>query len=423
MGLFSRRGAAWNLSGVEERSLPVRDSHTLLAGPAHWPYSPYSSPSRAPLTPEASLCLADVLACVRVLAGAASTLPLNAYRRGAGGARVPDTGPLAALLQRPSATQTPSSFISTVVAHLALTGNAYVGLYRPASGGAVAQLVPLDPAIVVPSLEYGVPRFTLTSPAGTSVHGADEVIHIRGLSLDGLVGLSPIRLARESLAHASALAAHSTAFAQNGARVGAVLSAPGVEGPDTLERLEAKWESRAGSPTQSGAVVMVAGDVKYHPLGLTMADADWIATRQLSSQEVCRVFGVHPAKIGVSAGDSLTYSTQESADIDFAKYALGPHLAAIEQALSLSEALSPGDTFCEFDLVRLLRGDSAARTAYYAGALGGGWMTPNEIRAAENLPPLPGGDKLPHVAAGGPQISSPAIAPPAPPNLPLEPSP
>jgi HK97 family phage portal protein len=384
--MFSRRSRD---DGVEDRAL---DAQTVP------PSMLTSTPGGASVTPSTAMGIADAYACIRALADAAASLPLHSYRRtDAGRERL--EGGTADLLTSPAPATTQANLVGQMVAHLNLFGNAYVGKFRNAAGQ-VDQIAMLHPERVVPELRAGRPIYAvLDGQGGRTVHGVDDITHIKALSIDGLVGLSPVRQCRIALGLSQTLQEHASSFFENGARPAGILRLnrfgtppPGVasgEGTDDLQTLRDAWNVSHRGPRNAHRVAVVSGEVEFIPLSMPMDDVEFLEQRKLSAVEVARVFRVPPHIIGASSGDSLTYSTVESQALDFVKFSLRPFLVTIEQALSADRDLFGPRTYCEFLLSALLRADSKTRADVYAQALDPitGWMDVDEVRALENLPP------------------------------------
>lgn len=335
-----------------------------------------------------ALGLADVFACVRVLAESAASLPLHVYRRTDDGRERVTGGGLRSLIERPAPAVTTASLVGALVGHLTLHGNAFVGKYRD-PGGVIEQLGLLDPARVQVKIEAGAPVYELATDKGMRRHGPADVLHVRApLSVDGIIGLAPIRVVREALTLADALAVHARTFAQNAGRPSGVLKIAGHASVDQAEHLKASFTARHGGPTRAGGIAVIEGDLDFTPLSVPLADAQFVEQRQLSTAEVARVFRVPPWMIGAPAGDSLTYANTEQQAAAFVTFSLRPWLVAIEQALSADADLAPGALYVEFVLDALLRGDSKTRAEVYRLALDPvtGWMSRPEVRGLENLP-------------------------------------
>lgn len=358
------------------------------------------------LTVDRALGLADVFACVRVLAESAASLPLHVYRRTDAGRERVTTGRLAELLERPAPGVTTSSLVGTAMACLLLHGNAYVGKFRDPVGR-IEQLGLIPPAQVRVEVVRGVPVYEINRDGKTSRHGSEDVLHIRAaLSTDGILGLSPVGAVRDALSHADALAVQARSFARNAARPSGVLKVAGHTSQEQVDRLRDAFGAHHGTPERVGGVAVMEGELDWTALSLSLVDAQFIEQRQLSTAEVARIFRVPPWMIGAPSGDSMTYSNVAEQASAFVTFSLRPWLVAIEQALSADRDLSPSPLYAEFSLDGLLRADAATRSEVYTRALDPitGWLTRAEVRALENLAPEP----------ERPQIEVEPPAPPAP---------
>lgn len=357
------------------------------------------------LSVDRALGLADVFACVRVLAESAASLPLHTYRRTDAGRERVTTGRLAALLERPAPAVTTANLVGTLMAHLTTWGNGYLAKYRD-ENGVIEQLGLLDPARVQVRIERGTPVYTLTRDRGVTEHGPADVLHVRApLSTDGIVGLAPVRVVREALTLADALAVQARTFAKNAARPSGILKLAGRATPEQARALRDVFGAGHGGPDRAGNIAVLEGEVDWRPLSVPLQDAQFVEQRQLSTAEVARIFRVPPWMIGAPAGDSLTYSNTEQQAAAFVTFSLRPWLVAIEQALSADRDLAPGGLYAEFVLDALLRGDSKTRAEVYAMALDPvtGWMARGEVRQLENLPAEP--PPAPAAAPPGPVVA------------------
>ncbi len=342
------------------------------------------------VTPSEALGNPDVYACVRVLADAASSCPLVTYRRLPDGGRQRASGRTAELLRNPSEGATQAGLVATVLAHLLLWGNAYLGKYRDADGR-VEQLLPLQPDRVRVERRAGRIVFTVTTDVGRpSEHGLDDVVHVKALSTDGLVGLSPIRQMRGALELNDAVREAATALFANNARPSGILKMQGSENRQQVEELRAAWSARHGGE-RSGGVAVMSGQVEFTPVAMPADDAEFVAARKLSATEVARAFRIPPWMIGAEDGGSMTYSNVEQQMLSFATYSLRPWLTAIEQTISADRDLFGPSLYCEFLLDSLLRADSKTRAEVYEKALDPitGWLRRDEVRRLENLEPEP----------------------------------
>ena len=350
-------------------------------------------PSAAVVGPTSAMRIGDAFACVRVLADSAASLPLIAYRRTEQG-RVRAGGQAQDLIDAPAPATTTASLVGQLMAHLNWWGNAFLGKYRDDDGRVVA-LGLLAPEAVSVKLVRGEPVYTVMAAEGVSNHTAADVLHVRApLSADGLLGLSPIRQGRDVLGLSRALTDHATATMLRGARLSGVLTTPKdvAIDPDEIDTIRAQIEGSWVGDENAGRIAFITGGLGFTQLSMPLSDAQFVEQRQLSAQEIARIFRVPPWMIGAPSGDSMTYSNVEAQAQAFVTFSLRPWLVAIEQAFTSDADLSVGTVYFEFLLDGLLRADSKTRAEIYALALDPerGWMTREEIRRLENLDPEAG---------------------------------
>jgi HK97 family phage portal protein len=365
---------------TEDRALTVKDTI-----PAAFP-----DPAGGALTTSAAMRIADVFACVRVLAESAASLPLIAYRHTDQG-RVRAGGRAQELIDRPAPATTTASFVGQLMSHLTLWGNAFIAKYRNA-GGQVAQLGLLAPDSVTVEIERGEPVYTVYSLMdGVSRYTPADILHVRAIvSEDGILGMTPIRQGAGALTLNSELSRHAKDTMTRGARLSGVLSTPSdvAVDPDNIAAIKEQIQESWVGPENSGGIAFVTGGLAFSPLSMPLADAQFIEQRQLSTAEVCRLFRIPPWMVGAPSGDSLTYSNVESQAQSFVVFSMRPWLIVVEQALTSDPDLSVGTVYFEFLVDGLLRGDSKTRSEVYTAALNPqtGWMTRDEVRKLENLP-------------------------------------
>jgi len=342
-----------------------------------------------------ALSIADAYACTRVLSDTVASLPLHTYRRTSAGRVRADETLAARLLSRPAPAVTQSNFVGQLVAHLVLHGEAFIVIYED-SDGRPAQLALLPPNVVSVAIERGgVPLYQWADDLGNPiVAGTEHVIHVKGMSIDGLRGVSPVREAREALGFASALATTGSAFFANGARPSGLLTVPpGPNAEEHLKNLRDGWSASHQGSRNAGRTGFLVGDATFQPVQMPLADAEWLGSCEYSTRQVARIFRVPSWMIGGGTADSLTYSTVAEQARAFVTFSLRPWLVAIEQALGACEALFPTGSglYPHFELDALLRGAPEQRAGVYTQALNSetGWMTRAEIRALEDLPREP----------------------------------
>jgi len=336
-----------------------------------------------------------VFACVRVLAETIASLPLFIYRRIDRGKEKATEHPLYEILHdQPNEEMTSFTFRETLMGHLALWGNAYAEIVRD-GGGRVRELWPLRPDKTWPERDKTTKklRYKLILPDGEGVIlPADRVLHIPGLSFDGLVGYSPIKLAREAIGLSLAAEEFGARFFSNGARPGGVLEHPGSLSKEAQERLRQSWnEMHQGLGKQHRIAILEEG-LTYKQIGIPPEDAQFLDTRKFQVNEIARIYRVPPHMIGDL--EKATYSNIEQQSIDFVVNTIVPWLRRWEQAIN-SKLLTPSEWkeyFAEFKVDGLLRGDIESRYKAYATARQWGWMSANDVRELENMNPIEGGD-------------------------------
>lgn len=339
------------------------------------------------VTPEKSLQIADAYACIRALSDAAASLPLIPYRRTESGRERIESGRIVELLNRPSAGMTQANLIGQLVAHLNTHGNAYLGKFR--DGEEVVQLAALIPDRVRPEIVNDRILFEVTGPKGErTVCTERDIVHIKGMTTNGLTGLSPVRQARIALGLSDQLTKHASTFFENEATPRGLLKLQKFAADQTdLDALRTAWETEhKGNPHR---IAVIGGEADFQAISMNLDDAQFLEQRRLSSVEVARIFRVPGWIVGAPPPEgSLTYSNVESQALDFLRYSVRPWLIVIEQAISNDRDLMRERQFVEFLLDALLRADSRTRAEIYTRALDPvtGWMTRDEVRTRENLP-------------------------------------
>lgn len=344
-----------------------------------------------PVSAQSALRVPEVWACCRVLSDGASSLPLRLYRKTADGSRVEVTsGQTFDLLQSPAPAMTTGNLISTVVVHLALYGQAWLAKYR-GPDGVIGQLGVIPPGRVFWKIQDGAPVYTVTTLAGTVQQATPrDLVHLRGMSLDGYRGLSCVEQCADAIALCVAQQEHAGRFFRNDARPSGILTVPaGPTADEQVENLRRAWEARHGGVDNAHRIGVVTGEITFNPISLNAEQSQFSQQREQAVRQIARAFRVAPWMIAAADAGSMTYSNTEQQAQAFIDWSLRPWLATIEQALSADADLGMGSLLAEFDYSHLLRGDQAARAAYYTQALSAGWLTRDEVRAQEGLPPLP----------------------------------
>jgi HK97 family phage portal protein len=230
--------------------------------------------------------------------------------------------------------------------------------------------------------------YTLNAPTGRTEHGVDDILHVKGMSADGLRGMSPVTQCRVALGLSSSLQQSAKTFTEQGSRPSGVLTVPNGNRA-AVEDLRQVWAWRHGGVTNMHRVAVLSGDVTFTPVSFSADDNQFLQQRELSAREIARIFRVPAWAIDAPTGDSLTYANVLEQNRAFVTHSLRPWLVRIERAFTNDSDLCPGNTYVEFDLDGLLRADAATRSDIYTKALNTdtGWMTRREVRELENLNP------------------------------------
>lgn len=338
------------------------------------------------VTPSTAEGISAVYACVSAVSETIASLPLAVYRRtDTGREKAPDHPLYRVLHDQPNERQSALEFREQMTAHMLLRGNAYARIIR-GNDGQVRQLLPLHPDRVrILELENGRIGYEVTDSAGKVQRlTMDEVFHLRHRSDDGVTGISPITRARQVLELANAEAEHGLDTFSNGSKLLGVLKSPGRL--NTQQRLAIK---EAWATYKAGGTPVLDDGLDYAPVSMTLEDAEWIAARQFSVEECCRLFRVPPTIVGDLRHGN--YSNTSELFRQFVTLSLRRHLLAWEQAISRQLLTEAGrrTLFAEHGVEGLLRGDSTTRASFYESAISNGWMTVDEVRDLENLPKLP----------------------------------
>ena len=337
--------------------------------------------------------LTAVYACVRILAEGIAGLPLHLYRCGRNGSREKAVEhPLYFLLHdEPNPEMTSFVFRETLMTHLLLYGNCYCQIIRDGRGQVTA-LYPLMPnQMSVDRDEKGQLYYTYlrsgeeadTMKKGTVYLLPEDVLHIPALGFDGLVGYSPIAMAKNSIGMGLACEEYGAKFFANGAAPSGVLEHPGTI--KDITRLRESWNAIYGGSKNAGKVAILEEGMHYSPISISPNEAQFLETRKFQVDEIARIFHVPPHMIGDL--ERSTFSNIEQQSLEFVKYTLNPWVCRWEQALTRS-LLSPKEKreySIKFNVDGLLRGDYQSRMNGYAVGRQNGWMSANDIRELENM--------------------------------------
>jgi HK97 family phage portal protein len=389
------------VAGAEHRSAATSG----LARPANWLFNAFGgtrSASGQHVTVATAMGVAPVWSAVSIIAGQVGQLPFKVFRDLGSGNVVEQSDHRAyrMLHTQPNPITPADRFWSTVTAHLLLWGNAYIEKVRSPDSGLVEELWLIEPSTVVVKWDaanrtkyfeetraYGGDMRTLT---------ADEVLHVTGLSLNGLIGESVISRCRNMLGTAMAREQFEGGFYERGAVVRGVIQHPGQLKTEGLKNLRESFSAIYGGAANAHQTAVLEEGATYQTLSMPMSDLEFVAAQQLSRTDIAIMFKLPPAYLGGSSGDPLTYATVEGYQIQFAQHTIAPLVNTIAKAVGSDLGIFPFQSwYPEFVLEALMRGDHASRASFYAAMHNIEAITVNEIRARENMPPVPWGDERP----------------------------
>ena len=352
------------------------------------------------VTEQSAMQMTAVYACVRILSEVIAGLPLHLYRYNDDGGKEKALGhPLYLLLHdEPNPEMSSFVFRETLMTHLLLWGNAYAQVIRNGKDEVVA-LYPLMPNKMTVDrddkgqLYYSYTRSSEEAPTmkgNTVILRPSDVLHIPGLGFDGLVGYSPIAMAKNAIGLAIATEEYGAKFFANGAAPSGVLEHPGTIKDPT--KVREAWQSQFGGSANSGKIAVLEEGMKYTPISISPEQAQFLETRKFQINEIARIFRVPPHMVGDLEKSSFSNIEQQS--LEFVKYTLDPWVVRWEQSIrrTLLTPIEKKRYDVKFNLEGLLRGDYQSRMNGYATARQNGWMSANDIRELENLDRIPAED-------------------------------
>lgn len=329
-----------------------------------------------------------VYACVRILAETIASLPLHTYMNTESGKEKARDHPIYYLLSdSPNPEMTSFVFRETLMGHLLLWGNSYSQIIRNGHGKVVALYPLLPDKMKVGRSENGEIYYLYTSEGKEYLLRNTEVLHIPGLGFDGLIGYSPIAMAKNAIGMALATEEYGAKFFSNGANPGGVLEHPGVV--KDPHRIRDSWNQVYQGTSNAHRVAVLEEGMKFSPIGIPPEQAQFLETRKYQTEEICRIFRVPPHLVGDL--ERATFSNIEHQSISFVVHTIRPWLVRIEQ--SINKALFSEEErhkyFVSFLVEGLLRGDYESRMRGYSIGIQNGFMSPNDVRSLENMNPIP----------------------------------
>ena len=376
----------------------ARDKPVDKAADAGYSFLFGRTTSGKPVNERTAMQTTAVYACVRILAEAVASLPLHVYEyQDDGGKKLVHEHPLYYLLHdEPNPEMTSFVFRETLMSHLLIWGNAYAQIIRDGAGR-VLGLYPLLPDKMEVqrddrgNIYYVYSRNSDENPMfkeyGNIKLKAEDVLHIPGLGFDGLIGYSPIAMAKNAVGMTLACEEYGASFFANGANPGGVLEHPGVlKDPSKVRE---SWNSVYRGVNNAHKIAVLEEGMKYQQIGIPPEEAQFLETRKFQINEIARLYRIPPHMVGDL--DKSSFSNIEQQSLEFVKYTLDPWVIRWEQSLQRS-LLLPGEKgkyFIKLNVDGLLRGDYQSKMNGYAVGRQNGWFSANDIREMENMNPIP----------------------------------
>lgn len=376
----------------------ARDKPVDKAADAGYSFLFGRTTSGKPVNERTAMQTTAVYACVRILAEAIASLPLHVYEyQDDGGKKLVHDHPLYYLLHdEPNPEMTSFVFRETLMSHLLIWGNAYAQIIRDGAGR-VLGLYPLLPDKMdvqrddKGNIYYVYSRNSDENPMfkeyGNIKLKAEDVLHIPGLGFDGLIGYSPIAMAKNAVGMTLACEEYGASFFANGANPGGVLEHPGVlKDPSKVRE---SWNSVYRGVSNAHKIAVLEEGMKYRQIGIPPEEAQFLETRKFQINEIARLYRIPPHMVGDL--DKSSFSNIEQQSLEFVKYTLDPWVIRWEQSLQRSLLLpsEKGKYFIKLNVDGLLRGDYQSRMNGYAVGRQNGWFSANDIREMENMNPIP----------------------------------
>jgi HK97 family phage portal protein len=384
------------------------ERRSSLANPdkwlTEWFTGRWQSNAGVNVTPQTALQYSAIFACVRILAETLASLPLNIYKRlpGGGKEKAVDHYLYQILHELPNPEMTSFEFRETLMGHLALWGNAFAEIERN-NAGRIIGLWPLRPDCMTVERNNGLSsetgwdaggslqyRYSLSNGEGVILKPW-QILHVRGLSHNGIVGYSPIRLAREAIGLGLATEEYGARFFGEGTHPGGIMEHPGKLSEQAHQNLKKSLTEAYSGLGKSHRLMILEEGMKFSQIGIPPEDAQFIDTRRFQNEEIARIFRVPPHMLADL--QRATFSNIEHQSIEFVVHTMVPWLKRWEQAIKRDLFLPSerGVYFAEFNVDGLLRGDIKSRYEAYAVGRQNGWLSADDIRELENMNPLPDG--------------------------------
>jgi len=371
------------------RNSPENPS-TSLSNPAAWLTGLFnSSATGVQVSEDNALTFSAVYAATRIISETIASIPLNVYKYDGETRTIAKDHPIQILLaEAPNPVSSTFTFREAMAANLVLHGNCYAKIFFNAAGRPIS-LIPLDPLKVQVKIVDGEKVYIFNDKETLLDY---EVLHVVGLSFNGLTGKSPLNVAREAIAIGLSAQEYGARFYSNGANTGGVITAPGRLSLEAINRLKQSWNRSNGGNANSHGTAILEEGMKYDKIGLDPEAAQFLQSRKFQVNEIARIFRIPPSYLA-DLDNSSTRANVEQQAIQFVRDCITPYVRRFE--VELNRKLfreDERDYYAYFSVDGLMRGDLKGRYEAYATARQWGWLSVNDIRDLENLNPVDGGN-------------------------------
>lgn len=371
------------------RNSPENPS-TSLSNPAAWLTGLFnSSATGVQVSEDNALTFSAVYAATRIISETIASIPLNVYKYDGETRTIAKDHPIQILLaEAPNPVSSTFTFREAMAANLVLHGNCYAKIFFNAAGRPIS-LIPLDPLKVQVKIVDGEKVYIFNDKETLLDY---EVLHVVGLSFNGLTGKSPLNVAREAIAIGLSAQEYGARFYSNGANTGGVITAPGRLSLEAINRLKQSWNRSNGGNSNSHGTAILEEGMKYDKIGLDPEAAQFLQSRKFQVNEIARIFRIPPSYLA-DLDNSSTRANVEQQAIQFVRDCITPYVRRFE--VELNRKLfreDERDYYAYFSVDGLMRGDLKGRYEAYAVARNWGWLSVNDIRDLENLNPIKGGN-------------------------------
>lgn len=357
----------------------------------------YASNTGVPVTPLTALQAAAVYGCCKCISEDIAGLDILIRRKLAGGGWVTaPTHPLNTLLARPNPWQTRFQFWSYVLTSYCLRGNAFVVIQRDRAGNPV-ELVPISPDRVTirisPDTGFLWYRVNSLRVGYGVLIPPEDMLHMRNMSVDGYLGLSPIACAQDVVGLALAAQQHGAVLFRQGGQISGVLKHPGRLSKEATDNIAESWRDTHAGVQNAHKIAVLEEGMSFEKIAITNEDAQFLQTRQFQVIDICRIYRVPPHKVGDYG--RATFTNVEQQQLQYKDDCLTPHtdqLSGLMRDQLLFDDERDDYDIC-FDYTKMLQGDQLQRFQAYQVGLLNGFLNRNEVRAREGLNPIPGGDE------------------------------